>query len=77
MIWVRIKEDYWAYIVILIALGIALYALMVVKDYENQCNEHWIAELEQCNCACIQRPAEPWQMPNVTLPIYKGGEKNG
>lgn len=76
-LWQRIKQDYWAYIIILIALGVCLYALMVVKDYENQCNDHWLDQMEKCNCACIQRPAQAWEMPNITLPLYNGGNEDG
>ena len=75
-VWTAIKKDFAYICVILLVLGIALYALATVKDYENQCNEHWLGELEQCNCACIDRPADPWEMPNMTLNIY-GGETNG
>ena len=67
--WAAIKKDFWYICILLLVLGVALYALATVKDYENQCNNHWLAELEQCNCACIQRPAEPWQMPNITLSV--------
>jgi hypothetical protein len=76
-IWATIKRDYWYICIVLVVLGIALYALATIKDYENQCNEHWLNEMQHCNCACIQRPADPWEMPNMTFPIIYGGEQDG
>jgi len=36
-----------------ILLIIGLYLLGNIQKYTNDCNSHWIAQMDRCQCACL------------------------
>ena len=35
------------YVIIVIAVGMTLYSFVTMQNAENECNEHWIPQIEE------------------------------
>lgn len=55
----NIKRDYPYIIMCLVCLIVLVYTLAAIGNFVNQCNAHWINEMEECACACVE-PSDLW-----------------
>jgi hypothetical protein len=47
-----VKRDFVYIILLLVAVLGCMYTLYNVGDYQQQCNEHWIEQMNMGNCIC-------------------------
>lgn len=64
----RNRRDITYYIVAGFFFLVALYALLAVKTYQNQCNNHWLEEIN--NSGCMQTLKICLGHHNQNLPYY-------
>lgn len=72
-----IKRDWMTISILLMALIICIYVLASVQEFQNQCNEFWIENLEQIGCGhCVY--GQQWNKTySLGLPIEGFMEEGG
>lgn len=50
--WLWVKKDFIYIVVCLIALIACLYTIASVQNYQNECNEHWVEQIQPIVDVC-------------------------
>lgn len=74
----RFRKDMVHYIILMIGVLFCLYILLTVKSYEVECNNYWVAQINDSDClrTCFAGSYKPYeegiQFPGLTGEIEWG-----
>lgn len=64
-----LKRDFTYIVVCLLAIMCCLWAIASIQAYQNDCNEHWIEQINECNCLCLQENRPFTENFSIALPL--------